>query len=193
MSQFYNQYGEIFYINTINIKMEDLYEPFLKLLPENGRILDAGCGSGRDAFAFKNLGYQVEAMDAAEKMVFLSSHLLEQKVHHMTFQEMAFDEPFEGVWACASLLHVPSEDMQKVLTNLNKVLKPGGVLYATFKYGTFEGERHERFFNDYDEEKFATLDCKSYGFETIKLWKAPDLREEHENEWWLNVLLMKQK
>lgn len=191
MNDFYDKYGEIFYINTVNAQMDELYEHFLKELPEGARILDAGCGSGRDAFAFKNMGYAVEALDASEKMVFLSSHLIEQEVHHMTFQEMIFDDMFDGIWACASLLHVPTEEMPEVLQKFNNALKPKGVLYATFKYGTFEGERHERFFNDFDETKFKALNCEQFGFRSMRMWKTEDIREERAGDWWLNVLLFK--
>lgn len=189
MSGYYDKYSEIFYINTVNVNMGALYEIFLKELPENAKVLDAGCGSGRDAYAFKNMGYQVEAIDASEKMVFLSSHLLNQPVYKMTFQDMNFENEFDAIWACASLLHVSGEDMPLVFENLNKALKQGGILYATFKYGTYEGERHERFFNDFDEAKFRQLNCEKYGFQVMKMWKTLDKREGHENEWWLNIML----
>lgn len=192
MNQFYNTYGEIFYISTVNIKMTELYTPFLKDLPDGARILDAGCGSGRDAFEFKKMGYEVEAMDASDKMVFLSTHLLEQKVYHMTFQEMVFEEPFDGIWACASLLHVPTQEMGVVLKNISNSLKPSGILFATFKYGDFEGERHERYFNDFNESKFTALNCGQFGLKCLTMWKTEDAREERAGEWWLNVLLSKQ-
>ncbi len=192
MNGFYDQYGEIFYINTVNIMMDNLYDVFLHELPEKAKILDAGCGSGRDAYAFKNRGYEVEAMDASKKMVFLSSHLLDQKVHQLTFQEMAFEEVFDGIWACASLLHVPTTEFPVTLKNLSHALKPKGLLYASFKYGHFEGERHERYLNDFDEEKFNALACEQYGLKTIKMWKTEDQREERSGDLWLNVFLLKE-
>jgi 2-polyprenyl-3-methyl-5-hydroxy-6-metoxy-1,4-benzoquinol methylase len=87
--------------------MERNYRPFLALLKPGARILDAGCGSGRDLKAFSERGYQVVGLDASELMVRLAREHSDQQVHHLAFQEVTYKEEFDGIWACASLLHVP--------------------------------------------------------------------------------------
>jgi len=77
-----------------------------------GRILDAGCGSGRDSLAFMRKGYQVVSIDASGEMVAAASRLTGQSAVLMRFDEVAFDGEFDADWACASLLHVARRDLQ---------------------------------------------------------------------------------
>src|ERR687885_194185 len=135
---FYNEHAQDFYHRTVNVDMRELYAPFLALLPAGAHILDAGCGSGRDSLYFKQHGYQVTALDASAELVKLSSQLLQQPVLHLTFQEVDFDERFDGIWACASLLHVPRIEIDDVLRRLTKALKPGAILFTSFKNGNTE-------------------------------------------------------
>lgn len=92
---------------TVNLDVDVLYKPFLQLLPPKARILDAGCGAGRDLKAFAEAGYVVLVMDASPQMVATAATFRQQKVIQKRFQEIAWVEEFDGIWACASLLHVP--------------------------------------------------------------------------------------
>lgn len=123
---YYDEHAEDYCESTVALDMEALYRPFLELLPEGARILDAGCGSGRDSLYFQGLGYNVTTFDASEEMVRLSSRLLGRRTLKMRFQELAFEEEFDGVWACASLLHVNRGEMKEVLQRLARslVLQP---------------------------------------------------------------------
>ena len=96
---------------------------FLKLLPKNGKILDAGCGSGRDSLFFKQQGYDVVSFDISKELVDLASRLIGQKVLHMSFGDLDFENEFHGIWASASLLHIPQEEMDDVLEKLSRALK----------------------------------------------------------------------
>ncbi len=188
---YYDEHAEEFYANTVGANMEQFYAPFLALLPPGCRILDAGCGSGRDSLHFLACGYTVTAFDAAAALVRLSSRLLNQPVLHLTFQQVAFEEEFEGIWACASLLHVPRDEMDDVLRRLTRALTPGGILFASFKYGDGEGERNGRFFNSYDEASFGALVARHPALEVVDVWKTEDVRGERTGEFWLDVLLRK--
>lgn len=188
---YYNQNAEQYFRETINVNMEDLYEPFLALIPSGGHILDAGCGSGRDSLYFMQKGYKVTAFDASYALAGLSTQLLNQPVLHTTFQHIAFDDRFEGIWACASLLHVPRTQIDDVLMRLAKALKPSGVLYASFKYGDREYEREGRFFNSYNESSLVTLTSRHTKLASIKVWTSPDQIRGRRNEKWLNTLLRK--
>ncbi len=154
-------------------------------------ILDAGCGSGRDTLAFLERGYEVTAMDASETMAKLASRHTGRPVLHMSFDEMQFQTRFGGVWACASLLHVPRQCMPSVLDRFVLALKAGGVMYASFKYGEKEVVRNDRLFNDYSEDKFRRLLDTRPEIELVRLWLTVDLRPGCRDTVWLNVLLRK--
>ena len=92
-------------------------------MPAKARILDAGCGSGRDSLYFKNQGLEVVAFDASIEMVKISSQLLDSPTRHLTFQDIAFHDEFDGVWASASLLHTPYDELFSVMRRLHHVSK----------------------------------------------------------------------
>ncbi len=188
---YYDENGQEFFDGTVNTDMTPHYMEFLKLIPENSHILDAGCGSGRDAKNFRDMGFEVTAIDGSEKMCELASEYANVNVCHMQFQEIEFVNEFDGIWASASLLHVPSSEIDDVLNRLKTSLKDDGILYASFKYGDFEGKRNGRYFNDLDEstsrELFEKLD-----FKVIKTWITFDARKGREDERWVNILVKKQ-
>lgn len=186
---YYEANARRFFENTRNIDMESIYESFLSVLPPGGHILDAGCGSGRDSRAFLERGYEVTALDASEAMVELASQHFGRPVLHMSFDQVRFRERFDGIWACASLLHVPAHNMAKVLGQLGMALKVGGVMYASFKYGEGEAVKDGRLFNDYDEGSLRNLLRNHLEFVILKLWRTTDLRTGCNKVTWLNVLL----
>ena len=104
----------------------------------------------------------------------------------MLFQEVDFKEEFDGIWASASLLHVPSQELKNVLVKLYQSLKSGGVFYASFKYGDFDGERNGRYFHNLTEET-----AEEAGFKVEKMWITGDVREGREDEKWINILVVK--
>ena len=186
---YYDLNAQEFFDGTVDADMSIHYNKFLKLIAKNGRILDAGCGSGRDTKMFKTLGFEVEAIDGSAEMCRLASEFSGVNVKHMQFQDIDFHQEFDGIWACASLLHVPSDGLEDVLVKLKNSLKEDGILYASFKYGDFEGERNGRFFNDMTENTAIELFEKT-GFEVIETWITTDSRPER-NEKWTNILVRK--
>ena len=170
--------------------MTPLYPPFLAHIPEGGRILDAGCGSGRDAKYFLAHGYDVEAFDASPALARLAAEYLSREVRCLTFDEIAPSGDFYGVWACASLLHVPASGMSAALAKLAAALKPEGVLYASFKYGVGETTHDGRRFTCYDDESFTALTDELAGLSIAALWRTSDPRSRREVSW-LNVLLVR--
>jgi SAM-dependent methyltransferase len=132
---YYDRNADAFVAGTIAADMAAFYGPFLARVPDGGAILDAGCGSGRDSRRFKDRGYAVTAFDASEAMVRRSAALLGQPVLHLRLQDLAFADAFDGVWACASLLHVPRAEMGDVLGRLALVLLGAGLLVAGYLEG----------------------------------------------------------
>lgn len=190
MNNYYNNNAKAFFEGTAYVDMSMQYKDFLVSIPKGGFILDAGCGSGRDSLFFKNLGYQVVAMDGSIEMCKLASEHIGQEVVHKRFQEVDFKETFDGIWAAASLLHVPSSEIEMVLGRLKDSLKPSGVFYASFKYGDFEGERNGRYFHDLTEDTAKALFTK-VGFTVEKMWITGDVREGRGDEKWVNLLVRK--
>ena len=189
--EYYNKNADKYYENTVNVDMSPLYKEFLKHIKDQGHILDAGCGSGRDSLYFLKQGYEVTAMDGSKKLSQLSSELLDQEVKCMKFEDINYENKFDGIWACASLLHVKRENMESIFSKLINSLKTKGILYSSFKYGNKEVFRSGRLFNYYNEESFKNLVNKFESLSIIKLWKTEDLRKNRENEYWLNTLLIK--
>jgi len=190
---YYNKNSERFYNNTVNIDLSELYSKFLRHIPDNGTILDLGCGSGRDSLYFLEKGYIVTSVDASEEMVRLSSELTGQKSHCMNMQDIEFKNEFNGIWACASLLHVDKGSTEDLLSNLGKALKTDGCLYASYKYGDGAQIKGDRFFNNYDESTFEEVVDNVVEFEIENSWITKDLRPDRIDEKWLNVILKKSK
>ncbi|MBQ1784528.1 MAG: DUF3427 domain-containing protein [Gammaproteobacteria bacterium] len=187
---YYNTHAEQFVADTLAVDMAELYAPFLSILPISGHLLDAGCGSGRDALAFKQRGYRVTAFDASDVLADHASQLLQQPVDVRRFAEMCEVATYDGIWACASLLHVPAAEMAATFERLWQALKPGGVLYCSYKYGQGERWHNGRQFTDADEERLSTWTQGLIGLRQTCCWRTADLRPGR-NEQWLNALLYK--
>lgn len=189
--EYYNQNSGKFIKNTVNLDVTSLYIPFLKELRPGSLILDAGCGSGRDSLFFLQHGFQVIAFDAAEEMVKTAGRLTGLDVKQMRFEDLDYSEEFAGIWACASLLHVPRTSIDSVIEKLIRALKPDGILYVSFKYGQKEEFRNGRLFNDYSKNSFLSLVGKHSKLKTISMWITADVRTDRDTEKWLNALLKK--
>lgn len=186
---FYNQNAQDFHDATIGVDMSSLYCEFLPYIKPNGHILDAGCGSARDAAYFKQQGFSVSAFDASAELAALASQFLQQSVEVNTFQKLNSANQYDGIWCCASLLHVPKEELPAVFINLQNALKPNGVLYVSFKYGTTERVDNGREFTDLNENALSDLIDACPKLSLIKHWKSADQRPDREHEIWLNALI----
>ena len=192
---YYNQHAAEFAEATLTVDMQPLYDAFLPLLankiPNHTLILDAGCGSGRDALHFKQLGYRVQAMDASPALVDIAASVLNQPVSLKTFAEINDVNTFDGIWCCASLLHVPLSELPHVFESLVTALKTGGVLYVSFKYGEGERTHNGRTFTDLNEQGLAMFTQPIADLTIHKTWITGDQRAGRENEQWLNAILIK--
>lgn len=188
---YYNQCAEQFAGRTVSADMSFCQNSFLKYLPEHARILDAGCGSGRDSKLFLEKGYQVYAIDASEEMCRVAKKYIGQTVKCMRFEEMAWQERFDGIWACASLLHVTRRELPAVLKNFHRALKSEGVLYASFKYGAGEEERLGRFFNDYRIGELEDAFLRDGLFVLAESFETEDVRPDYKDKPWVNIIVRK--
>ncbi|MCQ8859429.1 class I SAM-dependent methyltransferase [Plesiomonas shigelloides] len=188
---YYNQNAQAFFAATKDVDVSSLMARFTPNLPAQAHILDAGCGSGRDSKAFLAMGFAVTSFDASHELAAVAANYIGQPVQVCTFTEFTHAQPFDGIWACASLLHVPASQLPHTFAHLASLLKPQGLFYCSFKYGTHDEVRDGRAFTHCDEERLQRFIAHS-GLVLRETWKTTDLRPGRENEYWLNALLIKE-
>lgn len=135
--KYYNENATIFSATTQIVDFSITQDKFLALLQPNAYILDFGCGSGRDTKYFMEHGYRVEATDGSEELCKLASTYTGVSVKYMLFQELDEQKKYNGIWACSSILHLPKDELKNVMQRMLCALKDDGVIYTSFKYGTF--------------------------------------------------------
>lgn len=188
--EYYNQNWQTYYDRTLGIDMTDKYEKFILLLPQVAKILDAGCGVGRDAKYFAENGHKVTAFDGSAEMVRLSSALLNQPTRLLTFQDMDYEREFDAVWAAASLLHIPYEEMRGVFEKIHRSLTSSGIFSASFKYGDRKRFVDTRIFYDMNEQMLQPF-LKGL-FEVINLFTTSDGGiARNSSNMWLNFVCRK--
>ena len=185
----YNTHAAKFAAETDGADLTPLYGEFLHYVGLKGRILDAGCGAGRDAAAFSALGYEVVAFDGAKEMVQLARDRTGHRVpvHQMNFGDVAWTAEFDGIWACASLLHVPSSYFADAIQKLAEALRPNGTVYMSFKLGEGEGFSDDRFFVNHTPESLAHS-LRSTPLALVCSWVSNDVRPTRRGERWLNAI-----
>jgi len=189
---YYQHNAQQFFESTVAVDMAQIRDRFTALLPAHGSVLDAGCGSGRDAKAFAEQGFQVEAFDASPELAELASQHSGLPVKVMRFQELDVSAHYDGIWCCASLLHVPRAELPEVFRRLAKALKAGGVLYASFKYGQGKREDNGRVFTDMREGEIGGMltDNEIAGLRVVQEWMSEDRRPDR-NDRWVNAIIGK--
>jgi len=187
---YYNEHAQAFLDETLYVDMSSLYDAFLPHLPENAHILDAGCGSGRDSREFLARGYRVTAFDASDKLADLASRAISHSVSVRTFDQVSEYQTYDGIWACASLLHLPPQQIPQALAKLWQALKPGGMLYVSFKRGEGQREQNGRHFTDATEEQLKSWASALHKAGKIAIWQTAD-RRPGRDEYWLNGVFQK--
>ena len=188
---YYNNCADEFYRNTVTVEFTAMQERFLEKLEKGSYILDFGCGSGRDTKYFLEQGYYVEATDGSVELCKRASQYTGIQVKQMLFEELSVVDKYDGIWACSSILHLPIDKLEKVMPKMVTALKKNGIIYTSFKYGNFSGERNGRFFTDMTETTFADLLQRVVGLEVEEQWVASDVRPGRSEEKWLNLILRK--
>lgn len=188
---YYETHADDFVVSTINADMSELYVEFEKYLEPGCRIMDLGCGSGRDSRYFSNKGYEVIAVDPSPTMCAKTKEIAEVTIYNLRAEEISFKEEFDAVWACASLLHVVRADQVSTLQTISLALRNGGILYCSWKYGNQERSDRGRHFTDYDERELGRILAYVPELKLIKSWVTRDMRTDQQEQKWLNVLLKK--
>lgn len=188
--KFYDSNAKDFFESTYAVDMLDVYKKFESYLSPHSKILDAGCGSGRDTKYFLDHGHDVVAIDASKEMVKLARELTQIDVKHMTFQELEYVDECDAIWSCASLLHIQKSDIPLVFSKFIKALKVHGVWYMSFKVGDTEREKDGRLFNDYTEESLRETLASYNELSVCDIWLTEDRREDRDDKW-INAIVKK--
>jgi SAM-dependent methyltransferase len=180
---YYEENAARFFAETANVDMSALHARFLAHVVPGGLILDAGCGSGRDAKAFLLRNYRIVAFDASPRLAELAARHLEQPVAVKTFADVSEEELYDGIWACASLLHLPTVDIPVTLQRLWSALKPGGAFYLSFKVGDGERQHAGRHYTDVNEATLRAWLTSLPSLHALDCWISADRRPGRQEQW----------
>ncbi len=184
--QYYSSNHKTYIESTVNADMVDHYEHFCKYIEKGAKILDVGFGSGRDMLYFKNKGYTVFGIDNVEEFVNHARNL-GLNVSNEDFHNLQYKNEFDGIWACASLLH--SDNLLLAFKNLFNAVKNNGYIFISMKYGKGTAMKNGRFYQYVDEETIENI-CNKIGLQIIELYKSQDNLKREQS--WINVILNKQ-
>ncbi|MCA0370408.1 MAG: class I SAM-dependent methyltransferase [Proteobacteria bacterium] len=172
---YYDENASGFYARTKDTDLSWEYDAFVKVLPPSRRVLDAGCGVGRDLLPLAQRGCDVSAFDASQEMVTLAREAAPTvTVTQMSFQDLTANARYDGIWAQLSLIHVPYEETRAVFEKIHACLTDGGIFYATYKYGDSSMASKGRIF--WNMTQVTILPYLEGLFEVISLSVVPDTR-----------------
>ena len=127
-------YAELVHSEEDDLRLQD----FIDRLPENGHVLDLGCGPGAHSAQMKRAGLTVLSTDASAEMAAVAKRKFGVDVTVGTFDDITHTNVFDGIWASFCLLHAPRTEMPRHLKSLQNAIKPGGIFYIGLKTGTGE-------------------------------------------------------
>ncbi len=190
---YYNKFAKHYFDITVNADMSRQYEEFLHFVPRGGKILDFGCGSGRDSLYFKNKGYRVSALDGSEELCKLAREYTGLNVRCMNFEDFNDKNCYDGVWACASLLHVDKSKMLDTLIRLRDSLKDSGHMFIALKNG--EGVEITPDGRYYNYMKVSDVEKLTYesGMDIELIYMSKSVSNPNETKYWNNFILKKTK
>lgn len=186
---YYNKNAKEYSSSTIGVDFSATQKRFLNYLPQHAKILDFGCGAGRDTKAFLMKGFDVDAVDGSEELCKIASTYTGIAVRQMFFQQLDAVAKYDGIWACASILHLPYDELVSVMKKMSAALKPTGIIYTSFKYGNFSGERNARYFSDFTEQTFSEFLLNIPELKCDEYWISSDVRPDRSEEIWMNLIL----
>ena len=190
--QFYNENAESYFKSTATVDFTSTYNRFLKYIPEHGSIIDMGCGSGRDVSAFARMGYEAVGLDASEKLAEIAMKESGESVIIADMSSWVADKPFDGIWCCASLLHLQDEELRSVVANFEKNLKPGGAIFISVKSGIETGvDEKGRYMRNFTEKELEDL-LTFANISVTEKWETKD-KLAREDFYWINMIGIRDK
>ncbi len=188
--EYYNRHAQQYAEDTRYVYMFDIRSVFLKYIDPAGRILDAGCGGGRDMKVFMENGYMVDAFDASPEMCRVASEYTGEKITCCDFSGFRPYFTYSGVWACASLLHLQEEEFYAFFQRFKNCLNTGGVIYFSMKDGVKDGyDAAGRWYLGFDDRRLTRILSENPELSRVKYWKTQDNLKRDLT--WINVILQK--
>jgi len=172
--------------DIFNVSMQEFYSIFEKYLNKNDNILDIGFGSGRDSLYFSSK-YNVISIDVIPDFIQHGKKIGLKNVQLQRIENIEYENMFNGIWACASLLHLCNQYLSKAIDKIIVSSRKNCILYASFKYGDSEEIIKGRYFNNMNESKFYQLFDRNE-FEILKIDITED-KLQRKNKW-LNAYIL---
>ncbi len=189
---YYNKNAEDFVNKTFDADVSVLRGEFVEGIPSGGKILDVGCGSGRDVLAFSKMGYNVTAFDASESIVELAKEKTGLNILVMKMEDIAWENEFNGIWSVASLLHLRKDEFRDVINKCSVALKDNGSIFVSLKMGTGEGEDNNgRFFSYYSMSEVLSIIKELDVFKDVVCYETSDVLSRGIS--WINILAKKKE
>ncbi|MGO7212508.1 class I SAM-dependent methyltransferase [Rhizobium ruizarguesonis] len=185
-SAFYQENAETYGNRSRNLPKQRL-DAFLAGLAPGAAILELGCGGGQDSAYMLSQGFDVVPTDGSAELARQAEALIGRPVRVMLFQELDADSAFDGVWAQASLLHVPRPELPDVFVRIRRALRTGGTIHATFKAGDAEGhDGFGRYYNYPSAEWLSEL-LTNGGWRNIAISESDGGSYDGKPTRWLTV------
>ena len=189
MCNYYESNAEHYAAETIYADMSEQYQSVLPLLKKGAKILDVGSGSGRDACYFQKQGYQVTALEPSKNLGREIRKVFSGEIVCSDIQSYQPMERYDGIWACASLIHLQEEEILCFFKKMDMYLSDNGIVYASGKCGISTGEVADgRFFLEFTEQLVEKILTVNKQLQLEQLWYTEDVRGRRGFRW-LNVVL----
>ncbi|WP_163337230.1 NUDIX domain-containing protein [Desulfopila sp. IMCC35008] len=186
--RYYDNNAYDYILKTRDLNMSSQWRSFIALLPDRGYILDLGCGSGRDSRHFLDQGFRVTAVEPSPVLAAAAEDFLGQTVEIYGAQQVCAEKQYDGIWACASLIHLPHQHLSASLTRLAKALKQSGILYISYKLtATEDRDKSDLHINIISRDELISILTELSLISVIRWWKTTS-NIPNSDDIWLNIL-----
>ena len=189
MCNYYESNAEHYAAETFSADMSEQYQRFLPLLKKGAKILDVGSGSGRDACYFQKHGYQVTALEPSKNLCKEIRKVFSGEIICSDIQNYRPKERYDGIWACASLIHLQEEEILRFFEKIDLYLNDNGVVYVSGKNGIPTGETADgRYFLEFTEGLVGKILAVNDRMKLEELWYSEDV-SDRKGFRWMNIIL----
>lgn len=184
MSNYYESNAERYAAETLSADMSEQYQRVLPLLKIGAKILDVGSGSGRDACYFQKHGYQVTALEPSKNLCREIRKVFTGEIVCSDIQNYQPAERYDGIWACASLIHLQEEEVMRFFEKIDQYLNDNGIVYVSGKNGISTGEvKDGRFFLEFTEQLVEKIQMVNKQLKLEQLWYTEDVCGRKKFRW----------